>query len=157
MSDVASRPAASRGRGSARGGRGAFSGRGGGGGRASNRPAATNGDSKHDSDALPTLDDQGEIGDLKKLHGSKVSLIKDVVPEWSDVDILYALKETDGNADLTVERIFDGSLHLPPPHSCGIAAPSMTQSTILTTVASCLCCPWPVSSLVVKADLSFSR
>jgi hypothetical protein len=107
MSDVQARPAASRGRGSSRGGRGGFTSRG---GRNASRSAATNGDSKHDleSNALPTLEDQGEIGELNKAFGSKVSLIKEVFPDWSEVDILYALKETDGDETSTIERIADG-------------------------------------------------
>lgn len=107
MSDVQARPAAARGRGSGRGGRGGFTSRG---GRNASRSAATNGDPKHDfeSNALPTLEDQGEIGDLNKTFGSKVSLIKEVFPDWSEVDILYALKETDGDETTTIERIADG-------------------------------------------------
>ncbi|KAK2614909.1 hypothetical protein N8I77_001698 [Diaporthe amygdali] len=111
MSDVQARPAASRGRGSGRGGRGGFTSRG---GRNASRSAAaaTNGDQKHDfeSTALPTLEDQGEIGDLNKTYGSKVSLIKEVFPDWSEVDILYALKETDGDETSTIERIADGTI-----------------------------------------------
>ncbi|KAG6353776.1 hypothetical protein INS49_005256 [Diaporthe citri] len=111
MSDVQARPAASRGRGSGRGGRGGFTSRG---GRNASRSAAaaTNGDPKHDfeSNALPTLEDQGEIGDLNKTFGSKVSLIKEVFPDWSEVDILYALKETDGDETSTIERIADGTI-----------------------------------------------
>lgn len=117
MSDVQARPAASRGRGSGRGGRGGFTSRGGRNASRSAAAAATNGDPKHDleSTALPTLEDQGEIGDLNKTYGSKVSLIKEVFPDWSEVDILYALKETDGDETSTIERIADGerSHHLP--------------------------------------------
>lgn len=110
MSDVQARPAASRGRGSGRGGRGGFTSRGGRNASRSAAAAATNGDPKHDfeSNALPTLEDQGEIGDLNKTFGSKVSLIKEVFPDWSEVDILYALKETDGDETTTIERIADG-------------------------------------------------
>ena len=107
MSEVQSRSAATRGRGSARGGRGGgFSTRG--GGRAGTR---TNGDTKHDADSsLPTLEDEGEIGQLKNLYGSKVAGIKEMFPDWSDVDILYALQETDGDQDLAGTRIAEGEL-----------------------------------------------
>lgn len=105
MSEVASRPAAARGRGVGRGGRGGFSSRG--GARGSSR-TTTNGDSKHESDSLPTLEDEGEIGDLKKLYGAKTGLIKEMFPDWSDVDILFALRETDGDENLTVTRIAEG-------------------------------------------------
>lgn len=108
MSDVQTRPAASRGRGAPRGGRGGFPSRG--GRNASRSAAATNGDAKHDSDsnALPSLEDQGEIGDLNKQYGTKVSLIKEMFPDWTEVDILYALKETDGDETTTIERMAEG-------------------------------------------------
>ncbi|KAK0627582.1 hypothetical protein B0T14DRAFT_139503 [Immersiella caudata] len=110
MSEVQSRPAAARGRGSGRGGRGGgHSTRG--GSRIASRTPATNGDSKHDTDsALPTLEDEGEVGQLKKQYGSKVSLIKEIVPDWSEVDILFALRETDGDENLAVSRIAEGSI-----------------------------------------------
>ncbi|KAK5653937.1 hypothetical protein OQA88_7862 [Cercophora sp. LCS_1] len=110
MSEVQSRPAATRGRGSGRGGRGGgHSTRG--GSRTASRTAAPNGDSKHDTDsALPTLEDEGEIGQLKKQYGSKVALIKEILPDWSEVDILFALRETDGDENLAITRITEGSI-----------------------------------------------
>ncbi|KAK1755871.1 hypothetical protein QBC47DRAFT_402035 [Echria macrotheca] len=110
MSEVQTRPVASRGRGTGRGGRGGgHSTRG--GSRIANRTPTTNGDSKHDTDsALPTLDDEGEVGQLKKLYGTKVGVIKEIVPDWSDVDILFALRETDGDENLAVSRIAEGTI-----------------------------------------------
>jgi len=111
-SEVQTRQAGSRGgRGSARGGRGGFSGRG--GARGQNRGAATNGDAKHDQDDL-TAEDQGELGDLKKKHGSKTGLIKEMFPDWSEADILFALKESDGDENLTVTRIAEGEPEFRP-------------------------------------------
>ncbi|KAG7287608.1 hypothetical protein NEMBOFW57_007120 [Staphylotrichum longicolle] len=108
MSEVQSRPAAPRGRGSGRGGRGGFATRG--GGRAGARPAA-NGDSKHDTDSsLPTFEDEGEVGQLKQQYGAKVEVIKEMFPDWSEVDILFALRETDGDENLTVTRIAEGTI-----------------------------------------------
>ena len=108
MSEVQSRPAAPRGRGSGRGGRGGFATRG--GGRPGARPGA-NGDSKHDTNSsLPTLDDEGEVGQLKQQYGTKVEVIKEMFPDWSEVDILFALRETDGDENLTVTRIAEGKL-----------------------------------------------
>ncbi|KAK4169950.1 hypothetical protein QBC43DRAFT_198259 [Cladorrhinum sp. PSN259] len=108
MSEVQSRPAASsRGsRGTGRGGRAGHSGRGG-------RPTArTNGDSKHDTtdSALPTLEDEGEVAQLKALYGTKIAPVKELFGDWTDIDILYALRETEGDADETVSRIMDGSI-----------------------------------------------
>ncbi|OIW31724.1 hypothetical protein CONLIGDRAFT_237382 [Coniochaeta ligniaria NRRL 30616] len=104
MSEVQSRPAASRGRGPARGGRGGgFTSRG--GSRVANK--APNGDSHHDAEA--TLEDEGEIGQLKQKFGTKIGLIKEMFPTWSDIDILYALQEADGDENLAVTRIADGT------------------------------------------------
>lgn len=126
MSEVQSRSAASRGRGSGRGSRGGgYSTRA--STRPSNKPAATNGDSKHDADSsLPTLDDEGDVGELKQKYGSKIGMIKEMFSDWSDIDILYALQEADGDENLAVTRIADGvyfiyfaaSLDCPPspPH-----------------------------------------
>ncbi|KAL2019275.1 hypothetical protein VTK56DRAFT_9819 [Thermocarpiscus australiensis] len=110
MSEVQSRPAASRGRGSGRGGRGGgLSTRG--GGRAGPRTATTNGNTKQDTESsLPSLEDEGEVGLLKKQYGSKVPVIKEMFPDWSDVDILFALRETDGDENLAVTRIAEGTI-----------------------------------------------
>ncbi len=105
MSEVQSRPAAPRGRGSARGGRGGFSsrGRGGRGGH------ATNGD-KSDTAPTASIEDEGEVGQLKKQYGTKVATIKEMFPDWTDEDVVFALQETDGDLETTVDRITDGKL-----------------------------------------------
>jgi hypothetical protein len=102
MSEVQSRPAASRGRGSARGGRGGFSSRGGRGGRSH----TTNGD-KPDTSAA-SIEEDGEVGQLKKQYGGRVGTIKEMFPDWTDEDIVFALQETDGDLETTVDRITDG-------------------------------------------------
>jgi hypothetical protein len=101
MSEVQSRPSAQRGRGgSSRGGRGGFSrGRGG-------RSHTTNGD-KLDV-AAPSIEEAGEVGQLKKKYGSKVATIKEMFPDWTDEDVVFALQETDGDLETTVDRITDG-------------------------------------------------
>ena len=102
MSEVQSRPAAPRGRGSARGGRGGFSTRGRGGARGH----AANGDK---TDFTPaSIEDEGEVGQLKKKYGSKVTIIKEMFPDWTDEDVVFALQETDGDLETTVDRITDG-------------------------------------------------
>lgn len=103
MSEVQSRPSAPRGRGSARGGRGGFSSRGGRGGRAH----PTNGDKAETHTAA--IEDEGEVGQLKKQYGSKVSTIKEMFPDWTDEDVVFALQETDGDLETTVDRITDGN------------------------------------------------
>ncbi|PBP24652.1 hypothetical protein BUE80_DR004513 [Diplocarpon rosae] len=104
MSEVQSRPAAPRGRGSARGGRGGFSTRGRGGARGH----ANNGD-KLDSTST-SIEDDGEVGQLKKKYSSKVTTIKEMFPDWTDEDIVFALQETDGDLEVTVDRITDGTI-----------------------------------------------
>lgn len=102
MSEAQSRPAAPRGRGSARGGRGGFSSRGGRGGRSS----ATNGDKREPA----ATEDDAQVAQLKKKYGSRVSTIKEMFPDWTDEDIVFALQETDGDLETTVERISDGKV-----------------------------------------------
>lgn len=99
MSEVQSRPAAPRGRGSR--GRGGYSSRGGRGGRSH----ATNGDKEN----VP-IEDDGEVGQLKKKYGDKVSTIKEMFPDWKDEDIVFALEETDGDLVTTVDRITTGKI-----------------------------------------------
>ena len=107
MSEVSSRPPApARGRGSGRGARGGFSNRG---GRAASRGHATNGDKDEASDQALSVEEEGEIGQLRKQYGSKTGLIKEMFPEWSEVDILFALYETEGDENLTVTRIAEGT------------------------------------------------
>jgi hypothetical protein len=103
MSEVQSRPSAPRGRGSARGGRGGFSSRG---GRGAPRPA--NGE-KSGIPSTPTYEDEGEVGKLKKQYASKLSTIKEMFPDWTDEDIVFALQETDGDLEGTIEQITEGS------------------------------------------------
>lgn len=105
MSEVQSRPSAPRGRSSARGGRAGFGSRGGRGGRGH----ATNGD-KVENLPPTTIEDDGEVGQLKKQYGSKVGTIKEMFPDWTDEDAVFALQETDGDLATTVERITEGKV-----------------------------------------------
>ncbi len=93
-----SRPSAPRGRGPYRGGRGGF--RGGRGASKNTKSEAEN--------VLPSLEDQGEIGELKMRHGSKVSTVRELFPDWTDEDVVYALEETGGDLESTVEKITNG-------------------------------------------------
>lgn len=104
MSEVRTRPLGPRGRGSGRGGRGGHSSRGGRG--PSREP---NGD-QTDSPMAPAMEDTGELGELKRLYSSQLSTIKEMFPDWSDEDIVFALQETDGNLEATIDRISEGKL-----------------------------------------------
>ena len=102
MSEVQSRPATTRGRGGSARSRGGFSGRG--------RPRgghATNGD-KCDTTTAAPIENDGEVGQLKKQYGDRVSTIKEMFPHWTDEDIVFALQETDGDLMTTVDRITEG-------------------------------------------------
>ena len=114
MSEATSRTSASRGRGSGRGGRGGFAGRGG---------RRTNGDKPDHStaDSQGAFEDEGDFGELRKQYGEKTSVIREMFPDWSEADVLFALQETDGDENEAVTRIAEGmsgflsTIDLSPP------------------------------------------
>ncbi len=103
MSEVQSRPSVPRGRGPSRAGRGSHASRA--GARSSDRPV--NGEVLQ---AIPnvSLDDQGELGQLKKQYMSQLDTLKELFPDWTDDDLVFALQETDGDLQSTIERITEG-------------------------------------------------
>ncbi|KFZ06031.1 hypothetical protein V501_07789 [Pseudogymnoascus sp. VKM F-4519 (FW-2642)] len=107
MSEVQSRPSAPRGRGASRGGRAGFGSRGGAG--RGGRSHATNGD-RPDSASAPSIEGDAGVGLLKKQYGTKVATIKEMYPDWTDEDVVFALQETGGDLELAVERITDGTI-----------------------------------------------
>lgn len=99
MSEVQSRPAATRGRGSHRGGRGGLRG---------GRGASKN--TKSDTENVqPSFEDQGEIGELMKKHGSNVPTLQELFPDWTDEDAVFALEETEGSLHSAIEGITSGT------------------------------------------------
>lgn len=102
MSEVQSRSSAPRGRSSARGGRGSYNSRGGRGGS-----RQTNGEG---TELAPSVayEDESEIGQLKKQYASKLGTVKEMFPDWTDEDIVFALQETDGDLESTIEQITEG-------------------------------------------------
>ena len=102
MSEAKSRPSGPRGRGLGRGGRGSLSTRG----RGSSRQA--NG-TKVDVTNIPaSFEDEGEIGALKSKYSTQLGMVKEMFPDWTDEDIVFALQETDGDLESTIERITEG-------------------------------------------------
>ncbi|TGJ84168.1 hypothetical protein E0Z10_g4610 [Xylaria hypoxylon] len=89
-------------------GRGGRGGRGGFGGRNTSARRA-NGD-KTAATEPAAFDDDGDIAQLRQQYSEKLGLIKELFEDWSDADILYALKETDGDVELTATRIADGTI-----------------------------------------------
>lgn len=95
MSEVQSRPSAPRGRSSARGGRG--------GGRGTTRTTKANGDRPVDTSA-----DEGELGELKSKYRSQLTMLKELFPDWTDVDLVLGLHDCNGDLETTIERITEG-------------------------------------------------
>ena len=103
MSEVPStRASGSRGRGGFRGGRGGYRG----GQRTTSRSKRE--DNEQENVPPPALDDQGEVGELKRKYGDKVPLLREVCPGWSDEDLVFALQETNGDIEAAVDRISSG-------------------------------------------------
>ncbi|CRG86086.1 RNA polymerase II degradation factor 1 [Talaromyces islandicus] len=103
MSEVLSRNQAPRGRGSARGGRGGYSSRGGRGGTRSGRVDA-------DSTSTPTsFEDEGDIGQLKKKYASDLPTLKELFPDWTDEDLVFALEDANGVLESAIEHISEGN------------------------------------------------
>lgn len=103
MSEVQSRPTASRGRVSARGGRGGYSSRGGRGGSRSTKP-----------DATDAFEDEGELGQMKKKYSDTLPMLNELFPDWKDEDLVFALEDADGDLEQSIDRISEGSWALSP-------------------------------------------
>lgn len=55
-----------------------------------------------------SLEDQGELGLLKKKYQSELPLLKDVFADWTDEDLVFALQESNGDVQSTIEKIAEG-------------------------------------------------
>lgn len=111
MSEVLSRPAAPRGRGSARGGRGGYSSRGGRAGARSSSKVETT-----ESSSAPTsYEDEGEIGQLKRKYAADVPKLKELFPDWTDEDLVFALEDSNGDLESAIEHITEGVNPQGPP------------------------------------------
>ncbi|EER26456.1 hypothetical protein CPC735_006280 [Coccidioides posadasii C735 delta SOWgp] len=95
---------APRGRGSARGGRGGHNFRGGRGGARVAKAA------NQDNVVSPSFEDEGEIGQLKKKYSSSLPMIKELFPDWTDEDLVFALEDADGDLETAIERISEGNV-----------------------------------------------
>ncbi|KAF2236820.1 hypothetical protein EV356DRAFT_522179 [Viridothelium virens] len=104
MTDTQTRGAPARGRGSARGGRGGF----GRSARGANRQA--NGDNAKDAVDIVAPEDEGELGEMKKQYASQMVMLRELFPDWNEIDLVFALQETDGDVQTTIDRITDGNV-----------------------------------------------
>ena len=119
----------SRGRSSARGSRGGHGGTARGGPRTSNKPTNTETKATNDNDMLA---DQGELGEMKKRYSSQLNTLKELFPDWTEVDLVLALEETDGDLQSTIERISEGkagSLGLLPPCRLNVYLQAMCRNS----------------------------
>ncbi|KAI5205930.1 hypothetical protein AUEXF2481DRAFT_3158 [Aureobasidium subglaciale EXF-2481] len=104
MSEIDSRPVASRGRSSTRGG------------RASNQRGPPR--QSQNSSTAPTssvqfdesFDDQGELGNMKKTYSTQLSFMRDMFPQWTDDDLVFAIAEADGDVQIVIDRITQGNV-----------------------------------------------
>ena len=49
---------------------------------------------------------------MKQRYSQQLALLKDMFPDWTDVDLLFALQETDGDISTTIERITEGMISI---------------------------------------------
>lgn len=105
MAETQPRPSGTRGRGSTRG-RGGYSSRG--GGRSASKSANT---ASAQESFVDPLEEESELGQLKKKYNTQLNQLKELFPDWTLDDLVFALQETDGDVETTVERITDGMAH----------------------------------------------
>ena len=43
------------------------------------------------------------------MYASKLSTIKEMFPDWTDEDLVFALQETSGDLERTIDRISEGT------------------------------------------------
>lgn len=106
MSEVQQRPPPPpRGRGSSRGGRGgsSFGTRGGGQIRGTTRNS--NGDINA---SYSSIEDQGELGQLKKQYATQLNGLKEMFPDWSLEDLAPVVQDNGGDLDAAAAKITDG-------------------------------------------------
>lgn len=56
-----------------------------------------------------SFESQGELGQLRKHYNNELNTLKEMFPDWSDDDLLFALQDTDGELEATIAHITEGS------------------------------------------------
>ena len=46
---------------------------------------------------------------MKRQYSSQLLMLKEMFADWTDVDLLFALEETKGDLNSTIERITEGN------------------------------------------------
>ncbi|EME88671.1 uncharacterized protein MYCFIDRAFT_185262 [Pseudocercospora fijiensis CIRAD86] len=94
-----------RGRSSTRGGRAGLSR---GGPRASRKPNGTSNDA---ASLGHSLEDQGEVGQLKKKYANQIAMLKDMFgADWTDTDLALVLNDDNGDTSAVAEKIISGAV-----------------------------------------------
>ena len=47
------------------------------------------------------------------MYASKLGTIKEMFPDWTDEDLVFALQETSGDLERTIDRISEGTCSAP--------------------------------------------
>lgn len=55
-----------------------------------------------------SLDETTEFKALRVKYSASLKTLNEMFPDWSDVDLLSALKETDGSLEMTIAHIAEG-------------------------------------------------
>lgn len=102
MSEVQQRPHPNRGRGSPRGGRGGttFGTR--------SAVARSNRNSNGDTNVSYSIEDQTEMGQLKKQYSVQLGTLREMFPDWSTGDLLTTIQENNGDLQATATKISEG-------------------------------------------------
>lgn len=85
------------GRGNSRGGRGGFT---------------SSGPAQSARFEAPTEQEADDVRELRSKYSKQLQQTKEIYSDWSDEDILNALNESAGDAELTILRISEGTFSL---------------------------------------------
>ncbi|KAI9030839.1 hypothetical protein CLU79DRAFT_358385 [Phycomyces nitens] len=55
-----------------------------------------------------SLTDQNDIKKLRSNYGSSLNILREMFSDWSDEDLLFAIRDADGDLELAVNRISEG-------------------------------------------------
>lgn len=61
-------------------------------------------------------DESSESKALRAKFGPKLDALKELITDWTDEDLLFALNEASGDVDLAYNRISEGMAFFPAPH-----------------------------------------
>jgi hypothetical protein len=55
-------------------------------------------------------EDEGEIGQLKKKYATELPTLKELFPDWTDEDLVFALEDANGDLETAIEHITEGMI-----------------------------------------------